>query len=78
MNITELKPGDYVRITGSLFNVSCIGCVLKFVNGKKGMVAIMETIGPVCIRRGDTCSLMKSDSVELLSPEEVMEVKLST
>jgi len=77
MNITDLKPGAYVRFTSS--ECGCTGCVLKYIRGSSfdRFFTIMETIRPVCGRFGNACHITKDDNIEILSPEEVMEVKLS-
>jgi len=86
MNHTEVAQGDYIRITAAHSRTVCIGCVLQrddwIVDSHDWLVdaplaiVIKPSEASSCFREAG-CFCGPNMTFELLSPEEVMEVKLS-
>jgi len=52
----------------------CVGCVLEVTGARRRGYRAVDS--PLC-KRGFSCKLLGDNKFELLTPEQVMEVKLS-
>jgi len=85
MKNPKLKPGDCLHIinVGSRVNIRCVGCVLRVAKNSRieEEISRLEIVRPSdqrCILYFDNarCRVEYGDEFELLTPEEVMEIKL--
>jgi len=80
MNTPELKPGDWLRVCESQYS-TCKGCVLAFTaesfRNERGTWGLTPAHHSDCDCDNDDCCVLVSDTYEILTPEEVMEIELS-
>jgi len=82
MNISELKPGDYIRITAS--ETGCDGCVLKMDECNEKcldeylLLSVIRANHVLCSGASkSSCRVYADEKIEILTPEQVMEIELS-
>jgi len=86
MTLNELKPGEFVRYKSTWAYTRCSGCVLRVVKelslGSRYELTPIVCDNPRCIELVECyhtidSSCCISENYDVLTPEQVMEVRLS-